>query len=281
MKTNYFALLILALLAFACSTPDKQAKTTEDKKAKNDTVVDSTTVRVLKEYFSNGKVKTEITAKGTLRHGLTRNYDRNGILLSEVNFVNNIREGMAKNFYPSGKMNSSMIYVNGIKEGDEIWYYESEKPFRVNPFVKGKIHGMQLYFHEDGKRKAELPFKEVFPGVGLKEYKNDDSLIDDYPSLVISQKNHMVDANKVILDISLSEPDVQVKFYRGKLTDGKYLNDDLLELATQNGFTRVDFNVAPGSAINQTVVITASIKTKRGTTLILSRNFKVNAVNNN
>lgn len=279
MKYFYLIVLTLALMIFACGTQDKPARA-KSGDAKKDTVADSLTVRIIKEYFSNGKIKTEVSAKGNLRHGPTRNYDRNGILLSEVNYVNNTREGMAKNFYPSGKMNSSLIYKDGIKEGDEIWYYESEKPFRVTPYVKGVINGVQKYYYENGALKAEVPFKNGYPGTGLKEYNPDGSLITDYPKLVIKQTDHMANANKVILDVSLSD-DSEVKFYRGKLTDGKYLNDDLLEMAMQYGLARADFNVAPGTAIDQTIIISAKVKTKRGTPLILTRAYRVKAVNIN
>ena len=87
----------------------------------------------------------------------------------------------------------------------------------------------------------------VFPGNGTQRIQKDGTLITDYPKLIINQKDHLAQANKVILNIELSDPNTKVKFYRGSLTEGKYLNDDLFELATQNGITQIDFNVTPGS----------------------------------
>jgi len=279
MKT-YFSLAVLAIaMLFSCKTFENN-ESAGPKDAAQDSVADSTTVRVLKEYFSNGKVKTETTAKGNLRHGLTKNYDREGHLISQVNYVNNIRDGMATNFYAvSGKVNSTLVYKDGIKEGDEIWYYESGKPYRVTPYIKGFANGIQKYYYEDGRLKAELPMKNGKPGVGLKEYQYNGTLITNYPSLIIRQRDYISQANKVILTIELSEPS-QVKFYRGSLDEGKYLTDKLLELAVQNGISQVDFNVAPGSTINQKVVISANVKTPFGNQLILSKTFLVNATSN-
>jgi antitoxin component YwqK of YwqJK toxin-antitoxin module len=281
MKTFYSIVFVAFALLLSCNSPEKQgAKTSKD--AKNDTIVDTSAVTILKEYFSNGKIKTETAAKGDLRHGLTKNYDRTGKLLSQVNYVNNTREGMATNFYAaSGKVNSTLIYKNGIKVGDEIWYYESGQPYRVTPYVKGVANGIQKYYYEDGKIKAEVPIKNGNPGIGLKEYKKDGTLITAYPTLVITQKDYLATANKIILNIELSDPYTEVKFYRGVLEEGKFITGKLFQLATQNRIAQVDFNVARGSTVNEKVVIIANLKTPMGNPLILSKTFNVNVMNNN
>lgn len=282
MKSIFFVLGLLVALAFSCGTPDKK-DTASKKHDKQDTVAGSSEANVLKEYYSNGKIKTETSAVGNLRQGPTKSYDRQGRILSEVYYVNNTREGIATNYYAeTGKVNSTLVYKNGIKEGDEIWYYESGQAFRVTPYIQASIEGLQKFYFEDGKLMAEVPYKAGKVGVGLKEYKKDGTLITDYPTIVITKKNYLANANKVILNIELSDSYAQVKFYRGKLTAGKYLNDDLLLLATQAGTTQIDFNVPPGGGkINVNVVITANYKTRYGNPLILSRNYNVNAVNNN
>jgi antitoxin component YwqK of YwqJK toxin-antitoxin module len=282
MKKTFSILIIVFAVLFSCKTIHKQETSAKDA-VQQDSAADSNTVRVLKEYYSNGKIKVETAAKGNLRHGLTKNYDRDGHILSQVNYVNNTREGKATNFYPlSGKVNSTLEYKNGIKEGDEIWYYENgEQPYRVTPYIKGVANGIQKYYYEDGKLKAELPIKNGNPGTGLKEYKPDGTLITEYPILKITQKDFLKQANKIILNIELSDPSVQVKFYRGALDAGKYISDKMLVLAMQNGIAQVDFNVPQGSAMTQKVVISANLKTKFGNQLILTRNFTVNAVNNN
>lgn len=280
MKT-YLLIILLVSAVMSCQTLENKIIPGNKKEAQANTA-DSNAVHIIKEYFSNGRIKTEISAKGNLRHGLTKNYSRDGLLLSQVNYVENVKEGMATNFYEkSGKINSTLVYKKGIKEGDEIWYWESGRPYRVTPYVEGFANGIQKYFYEDGKLKAELPWKNGKPGIGLKEYKPDGTLITDYPRLVIKQNDYMKQANKVILTIEMSDPKVQATFYRGALLEGKYLTDKQLELAIQNGISQVDFNIAPGSTFNQKVIISANVKSPFGYPLILTKSFVVYAVNNN
>jgi antitoxin component YwqK of YwqJK toxin-antitoxin module len=270
MKNNLFILLALTILVFSCGKTVQNEKKTE--KSKDESVV--------KEYYSNGKIKTEISAKGQLRQGPTRNYDRNGLLLSEVNYDNNIMDGMVTNYYAkSGKINSTFIYKKGIKEGDEIWYYESGKPYRVSPYIHGKIEGVQKHYFEDGKLQAEVNYKNGMPGMGLKEYKPDGTLISDYPTIIIRKENHLQNANKIILIISLSNNKTTVKFYKGALLDGKYLHQDLFSMATQQGRAEMDYNVTPGTMIKQDIIISANYKTPMGNPCVITKHYRVEAAN--
>jgi hypothetical protein len=259
---------LLLVLFFSCKRDAPKRS-----ESKSDTVV-------IKEYFSNRMVKAEISSIGELRQGWTRNYDMEGRLLSEVYYINNVREGTARNYYAAtGKLNSTLEYKNGIKQGNETWYYESGKPYRVSPFVNGFIEGTQKLYYEDGKLLAEVPYKGGYPGTGLKEYRKDGTLVQDYPRLEIRREDHLKDANKVILFIKLSDGSEAVKFYKGSLSEGKYLQKDLLSLATQEGSTRMDYNIRPGTAVNQQVTVIAQYKTRFGNPLILSKTYNLQVVN--
>jgi hypothetical protein len=128
---------------------------------------------------------------------------------------------------------------------------------------------------------AQIPYKDGYPGTGLKEYKMDGTLVTDYPTLIIRKEDHLQDANKILLLIKLSNNAEEVRYYRGSLTDGRYLNAKLLVLATQLGTTQIDFNVPPGALVRQTVVLTANYKTKMGNPLILKNAYSLQAYNPN
>ena len=269
MKNSLFIVVLLLLFFFSCG---KSAR--KSSESVSDTVV-------LKEFYSNRTIKSEVSAIGELRQGWTRNYDHEGRLISEVYYVDNVRHGPVRNYYAaSGKLNSSFEYKNGIKEGDEIWYYESGQKYRVSPFVNGKIEGIQKLYYENGNLLAEIPYKAGSPGMGLKEYKKDGTLIRDYPRLLITKEDHLRAANKILLFISLSDADNNVKFYKGTLVDGKYLHDKLLSLATQNGVTQLDYNIPPGAAISQKINIVANYKTRLGNPLILGKTYDLQVLNN-
>jgi antitoxin component YwqK of YwqJK toxin-antitoxin module len=268
MKSHLFIPCACILVCFSCAKHVQQ----------NTAGVSDTSV--IKEYHSNGKIKTEISAVGELRQGLTRNYSFDGKLLSSVNYSNNLKEGIATNYYASsGKINSTLVYKHGVKEGDEIWYYESGKPYRVSPYTNGVINGVQKLYYQNGNLKAEVPYKNGFPGIGLKEYNKDGSLFTDYPKILIGKEDHLKDANKIVLVISLSNNMEDVKFYEGSLFEGRYLSKEILELATQKGNTQIDFNIAPGVRLNQKVVITASYRTTRGNLCIITRSYTLEAFN--
>jgi antitoxin component YwqK of YwqJK toxin-antitoxin module len=269
MKNLFFIVGLLLLALCSCK-----------KNADNIVNPDSDTT-VIKEYFSDGTIKTEISAIGELRQGWTRNYDRTGRLLSEVYYVNNVREGVARNYYAkTGKLNSTITYKNGIKSGDEIWYYETGKKYRVSPFVDGKIEGIQKLYYESGQIMAEVPYKAGYPGVGLREYKSDGTLIKDYPQLVIRREDHLKDANKILLFISLSDEVSDLKFYKGLLAEGKFLHKNLLVLASHGGTSQIDYNIPPGALVSQKTVLTASFKTRRGNPLVLSKTYSLQVTNN-
>jgi hypothetical protein len=270
MKINLFIIYALSVLAFSCHKSVKEETTTKNG------------VTVIKEYFSTGVVKTEISARGQLRHGPTRNYDMKGRLLSEVNYVDNIMEGTATNYYvKTGKINSTLEYKHGIKEGNETWYYESGKVYRLSPYINGKIEGIQKLYYESGQLMAEVPYKNGFAGKGLREFKSDGSLITEYPKLIIRREDHMKDANKILILVSLSSDAKQLKFYKGSLLEGVYLHKDLLQLASQGGSTRFDYNIPPGQQMSQKMVISVSFKTPLGNTCVISRSYNVQAANTN
>lgn len=270
MKRHLFIVIVLFVIGYSCS---KSAKNEDEKGSQ---------VYVIKEYHSNGQVKTEINAVGEFREGPTRNYDRYGRLLSEVNYIHNVREGIAKNYYAnSGKLHSSLIYVNGVKNGDEIMYYENGQIYRISPYINGEITGTQKLFYENGQLMAEIPYKMGYPGEGLKEFKEDGTLIKDYPRLVIRQENHLRDANMILLVISLSNNFTDVKFYKGPLEDGKYLHKSLFLLATQNGVTQINYNIQPGSMLSEVVVVTSNYKTQFKNPYIIHKSITLKIFNPN
>jgi len=268
MKNSHLFISLFLIFSISCAKSVKQ----EPESTSDDSLI--------REYHSNGKLKTEISAAGNLRQGPTRNYNFQGQLISEVNYNNNLKDGLATNYYPvSGKKNSTLVYKNGIKEGDETWFYESGQVYRLSPYVAGKINGIQKFYYQTGELMAEVPYKDGFAGTGLKEYKKDGTVLGGYPNIVIRKEDHLKDANKIVLVISLSNESKNVKFYEGSLSESRYLSNKLLLLATQNGITQIDYNIAPGVTLKQRVVISANYKTPMGNSCILTKTYNLEAFN--
>ncbi len=235
---------------------------------------------IIREYYSTGVLKAEISVKDSFRHGPTKNYDMQGNLLSEVNYVNNVKEGLVTNYYvPSGKVSSTFTYVNGIKQGEEKWFYENGQVYRITPYVDGKMNGIQKYYYENGQLMAEVPYKNNQPGIGLKEYNPDGSLKGNYPTIRVVREDYLLTANSVVLRISLSDNSTEVQFYRGELEDEKYMNDKMSLMAVQSGVAQMSFNLPRGAKINQVIPITANMKTPDGLPYITHLDYSLQVVN--
>ncbi|MBN1158760.1 MAG: toxin-antitoxin system YwqK family antitoxin [Bacteroidales bacterium] len=263
-------LLFASLLVASCSRTGSGEKAADENG------------NILREYYGNGTIKTEIEVQDSLRQGITRNFDRDGNLLSTVTYVNNVKNGTVTNYYvPSGSVSSTFEYVDGIKQGDEVWYYESGKDYRVTPYVDGEINGIQKYYYESGQLMAEVPYKNGFPGKGLKEYNEDGSLITDYPDIVVTKEDYLATANSVLLKFSLSNKATKVQFYRGTLNEGIYLHDELHDMATQAGVTQISFNLPKGARVDQQVYVAAGYETRFGNPCVLSTSYNLQIYNTN
>ncbi len=265
MKILTFTAFALLLLFSSCDSADSGNKTGNKG---ND-------IHVVRKYFSTNELKAEITVKGNVRHGLTKNYSKRGKLLSTVNYLNGKKEGKTTNYYPSGKVHSTMIYRNNLKNGDAVWYYENGKPYTVNPFINNKLNGIQKKYYKNGKILAEIPYKEDQPGTGLKEYTGEGKLITKYPRIIIEEINRVESENKFIIRIYLSNRSSNVKFYIDELYDGRYLKEYMYEIQTRQGMATRTYEVPPGYVKFQKMSIIAKVNTHLGNPYIIQRTYNL------
>jgi antitoxin component YwqK of YwqJK toxin-antitoxin module len=269
MKSIIYLSLILFTCISACDFNSlKKEKDTGNGHDKGTTVV--------RKFFKDGKLKSEITVKGNLRHGVTKNFDRNGKLLSEVNYSNNKKNGLTINYYTtSGKVHSKLNYINGVKNGESFWYYENGEVYRVNPFLDGKLNGIQKYYHDNGQLMAEVPYKDGLPGTGLKEYTKEGKLVTDYPEIVFKEIDQIAISDKFTLTISLSKRASKVNFYIDELDEGKYLKKYMFEIPTKRGVATKVYEVPPGFVKIQKLNIVAKMKTEMGYPYITQRVYNL------
>jgi len=260
---------IICFAFFLSLTSCKYSDTKKNYRDENDNV------RMVRQYFSNGYLKAEITVKDNKRHGITKNYSSTGRLLSTVNYVNGKKEGKTTNYYSNGNMHSTILYKNGVKEGDAIWYYKSGKIYSINPFVNNKLNGVQKKYYENGKLQAEVLYKDGQPGIGLKEYTHEGKLITDYPKIIVQEVNQIAASDKFILKIYLSKRSADVQFYLDELDQGKYLKKHMYEIPAKNGVATRVYEVPPGYVKFQKINIIARIKTDFGNTYVTQKPYNL------
>jgi hypothetical protein len=110
--------------------------------------VSDNNVGVSKEYFSNGKLKTEETFVGKSKNGYSKSYYETGEIESKIYFKDGYKHGEGWYYYKNGKIESYLFFWEGkllykryydeaenfVKdEGEGIIYSKINKPdFSIN-----------------------------------------------------------------------------------------------------------------------------------------------------
>jgi hypothetical protein len=199
---------------------------------------------IKKEFYSNGKLKTEATyINDSVLDGLYKMYFINGNVESESTYKHGKKEGVTKDYYPSGKLMSTTEFHDGKAEGNGIWYYENGVIESKYLWIKGLSFGDGFYFRKDGTLEQyqlsdfegntrfiikydekENPIK--FDGQILAQFQLD----TDFDSVLIGKKT---EAELCIA----TPPNFIVKVYLNELdVDNKIINT--LELPIKNNIAR-------------------------------------------
>ncbi|KPL10766.1 MAG: hypothetical protein AMS26_21125 [Bacteroides sp. SM23_62] len=265
---KYSKYLILSIFVFslslACTVKEKEPEAPELPPG----------IRLVKEFYPDGKLKSETEAKGKLRHGTSKEYRKDGSLENVITYENNRKHGRAANYYPDGKtVKTEMNYVNGLKQGDATWYYPDGKVYRKTPYVNGYINGIRKTYYENGMLQAEVPYFNGNPGIGLKEYTQDGRQKSYEARILIREIDRISLDNTFTLVISLSDQSRGVEFYQGRLTNRAYWNDQLAPIPTENGVAKLQFHVSKGTFKMETLNIVARDKTRLDHYHILQKEY--------
>ncbi len=263
-----FKYLLISILSFsfliACTQKGKEPEQPANPSG----------IRVIKEHYPDGKIKSETEAKGKLRHGSSKEYRKDGSLENLITYENNRKHGLAANYYPDGiTVKTELNYVNGYKQGEATWFYPDGKVYRKTPYVNGRITGIRTSYYESGVLQSETPYLNGQPGMGLKEYTQD-GMPKSYNARIRIREIDRISLDKTFtLVISLSDQSRSVKFYQGKLTNAAYWNDQLEPITTKNGIAELSFHVSKGTFKMETLNIIARDKTRLNHYHILQKEY--------
>jgi len=73
---------------------------------------------IVKDYYENGKLKTEWMCKDGHLNGITNLYYDNGQLQKESNYVNDERQGVTTGWYEGGELKSVCNFKEGELNGE-------------------------------------------------------------------------------------------------------------------------------------------------------------------
>ncbi|MCT4664921.1 MAG: hypothetical protein N4A45_06775 [Flavobacteriales bacterium] len=163
-----------------------------------------------------------------LKEGLHVAKNDAGQFRRKINFKAGKRHGKSYDYYDDGKLRAVIDYQEGQKHGEAIWYFDGKKVFRINRYQNNLKHGAQEKFYKNGQELSVLEFYEDQPGVGLKEWTENGTPLLSTTNIVLKKQG-----NKLVA--TLDSGNEKADFYYGNLTEGKFLNNKLLDITATEG----------------------------------------------
>jgi hypothetical protein len=192
-----YSLIILAYCLSSCDFESvesikensKKKPTAAKKKIKKQQIEGN----ILTTYYSNGKLASKKhfkyktyqgdTTKHILNHGIIKHWYRNGKLKSELEYKEGRRHGKAKMYYDDGPLRLVENYVDGRLEGEKTRYTKHGLPMIITSFSNNIPIKTSQLFDLEGKelKKPKLQFdiiddrlknNKLIVNVSVKDLKN-------------------------------------------------------------------------------------------------------------
>jgi hypothetical protein len=238
MKPRIALVFIITALFLGC---------TKEQESKNEGKLQG----LHKFYFPDGSLYLEINYKDSLPHGVAKRYFKSGLLLEEADYRDGIQHGITKTFYENGKLSS------------------------ITPYDSGRIHGVKKKYRKDGSPAYEAPYYFDQPCVGVTELFLSGRPVDNYPKIVITPKDDLLRSNTYTLEFTLSNKSTAVEFFKGQLTDGKYIGSSAKEIYVTKGVGKLFYVVPPGGFEMERMNVIAKVTTDLGNYYITQTSYNL------
>lgn len=206
----------------------------------------------------------------SLKAGEKPVYSENGKLHFIVEYKEGKANGRVREYYPDGKLYMDAMYKDDHRNGKCTFYFKSGKPFSVCYFSNGAKDSIDTKYSEDGRILALVPYKNDKVQPGLKEFEKDGSELIETASLQIKAINQLARGGKYFLQVSLSEPRKNVKFYASPESNPD--SRELLKMSGKDGILEVP--VYASGFVAKNILINAEYKTSMGNTRHLQKLYK-------
>lgn len=110
-------------------------------------------------WYDTGVKKLEVNYdEAGLAFGVCKEYYTDGKLKSEGEYVKDLEEGLHKWYFKSGDLDQTVVYKEGMANGKVKHYYDGGKMKMDADYKDGTPHGKVLLFFENGKKKKETNY---------------------------------------------------------------------------------------------------------------------------
>jgi len=117
---------------------------------------DSLKQGVWREFYGNGKLKSETVYRDNKKQGLEISwYNTSGCVKQETYYNNGQLDGPVTYYARSCKKELTENYKNGVKEGIEIAYHSNGRIKSEGYFKKGNLDGVYKVYNKNGKFSFE------------------------------------------------------------------------------------------------------------------------------
>jgi len=113
-----------------------------------------------KEYYLNGKFKSDAFFIDGLLQGKSIGYYENGNLEYEENYKDSKLDGLVKNYYENGQLKSELNYKNGQLDGLARAYHENGQLHIEENYKDGKLEGESTNYDENGNLTSKAIYKD-------------------------------------------------------------------------------------------------------------------------
>lgn len=109
-------------------------------------------------YMPNGKPQLEVTYRNDTMNGLLRRWHENGNLMEESWYKNGVQDSVYREYSLNGILVCEGFYVNGMLNGEFHRWYENGQVFQEGQFTDDMMDGSWMLFYSDGKLAAKADF---------------------------------------------------------------------------------------------------------------------------
>ena len=113
-----------------------------------------------KEYYLNGKFKSDAFFIDGLLQGKSIGYYENGNLEYEENYKDGKLDGLVKNYYENGQLKTELNYKNGQLDGLARAYHENGQLHIEENYKDGKLEGESTNYDEKGNITSKRIYKD-------------------------------------------------------------------------------------------------------------------------
>lgn len=113
-----------------------------------------------KQFYPDGKIKTEISFEDNIPKGESRTYFANGNISEIGTWKNGSWDGVYRYFYEDGTLSYEWNFVNGKREGEQKYYWPNGKLNYIGRWENGAEKGVVKEFNDNGLLVAERNFNE-------------------------------------------------------------------------------------------------------------------------